>query len=67
MKELIEDIERQTGLNESELASNFGKRKQWLREAKNAKNIHVETLIQLMIAFELKEIRNRNNKIIIKL
>jgi len=67
MKELIEDIERQTGLNESELASNFGKRKQWLKQLKNAKNIHVETLIQLMIAFEITEISNKNNKIIIKL
>lgn len=41
MKELIEDIERQTGLNESELARNFGKRKQWLKQLKNAKFIQL--------------------------
>ncbi len=67
MKELIESIEAQTGLNESELARNFGKRKQWLKQLKNAKFIDSVILIQLMIAFELKEISNNNNKIIIKL
>ena len=66
MKELINDLIRQSGLNNTQFAEAMGTSQSYLSQMKNQKTINHVLLLEWMVALKIESIAGVNVKIVLR-